>query len=84
MERGYSSALAVAGHVLLMAFFTLDIGEVEHAFKMFKIRECFGEQKIEERPEFGEIILEWCPGEYNARLGRILFEFFDKFTVEVL
>lgn len=84
MQRGYGSALAVAGHVLLVAFFTLDIREVEHAFKMFEVRECFGEQKIQKRPEFGEVILEWCTGEDKARLGRILFQFFDQLTVEIL
>ena len=50
---------------------------------MFQVGECLGEQKIQKRPEFGEIILEWCAGEDEARLGRILLEFFDKLTVEV-
>ena len=50
---------------------------------MFQVGECLGEQKIQKRPEFGEIILEWRAGEDEARLGRILLEFFDKLTVEI-
>ena len=50
---------------------------------MFQVGECLGEQKIQKRPELGEIILEWRAGEDEARLGRILLEFFDKLTVEV-
>lgn len=84
MERGYCSALTITRHVFFVTFFALDVGEVKHTLKVLEIRKRFREEKVEQGPEFRQIVLKRSTGEDETGLGGILFELFDKLAIEVL
>jgi hypothetical protein len=65
----------------LVSFCLIESGKVKPALKFICIIKDFGQDKVEQTPEFAKVILEGRPGEEQS-IGRLVtLEFLDQFAV---
>jgi hypothetical protein len=73
--------LLFGGDNPLVTFCLVQGGKVKPTFKFICIIKDFGQDKVEQTPEFAQVILEGCPREEQTIRRLVTFEFLNQFAV---